>query len=88
MSNRTNISVLVILGGKALTNKIKGTVPLVLWVVSSQIGNRGTIYLFFLLILFKLIVEGVSGFLSYTYVKFITPTIIAAIFFLPQYAYR
>ena len=61
----------------------------ILWVITSQIGNRATVGLFKLIHLLDFIVDGASGFLRYIYVKgFIDPIIIVASLVLPQYAYK
>ena len=46
-----------------------GTNAWILWVIRYQIGDRGNIGSFLLLIIFKLIVECASGFLGYIYVN-------------------
>ena len=43
----------------------------IVWVISSQIGNKATISLSFLTLWFDFIVEGASSFLRYSYVKFL-----------------
>lgn len=74
---------------KLLAILLIGTIVWLLWILSSQIGNRATIGLFFLLLLFKFTVEGSSGFLKHRPVKvFAALIIIAASLVLPQYAYQ
>lgn len=74
---------------KALAILLIGTIAWLLWILSSQIGDRATIGLFFLLLLFKFIVECSSGFLKYKLAKiFIALIIIIASLVLPQYAYK
>ena len=62
-----------------------GMIAWIVLVLKYQIGNRATIGLLFMLVLFKSITEGAYVFLSYIYVKvFIAPIIIAAILVFPQ----
>lgn len=74
---------------KALAILLIGTIAWLLWILSSQIGDRATFGLFFLLLLFKFTVEGSSGFLKYRLAKvFIALIIIIASLVLPQYAHK
>ena len=52
-----------------LTEYTAGKIAWILLVISSQIGNGGTIGLFLLIILFKFLAEGASGLLRYRSVK-------------------
>ena len=74
---------------KILAIFLIGTIAWLLWVLSSQIGDRATIGLLLLLLLFKFVVEGGAGFLRYRSVKiFIALIIITASLVLPKYAYK
>jgi suppressor for copper-sensitivity B len=74
---------------KVLAILLIGTIAWLLWILSSQIGDRATIGLFFLLLLFKFVVEGASGFLRHRHAKvFIALIIVTASLVLPQYAHK
>lgn len=73
---------------KFLAILLIGTVAWLLWVLSSQIGDRATFGLFLLLLLFKFSIEDNSGFLKNKYPKiFVVLIIITASLILPQYAH-
>ena len=66
-----------------------GKIYWILWFLSSQRGNRYTIGLFLLIILYKFIAEGASVLLRYISVKdFIDTIIIEAKPVFPQYNYK
>lgn len=74
---------------KFLAILLIGTVVWLLWVLSSQIGDRATLGLFFLLLLFKFCVEDNSGVLKSRFLKvFVVLIIIVASLILPQYAHK
>ena len=73
---------------KFLAILLIGTVAWLLWVLSSQIGDRATFGLFLLLLLFKFSIEDDSSFLKNRYSKiFMILIIIIASLVLPQYAH-
>ena len=74
---------------KFLAILLIGTVAWLLWVLSSQIGDRATFGLFLLLLLFKFSIEDTSSFLKNKYSKiFMVLIIIIASLVLPQYAHK
>ena len=73
---------------KVLAVSLIETIAGILWVLSSQIGNRYIIGLLFLLTLFKFIVDGILCFLRYSSVKVLSAINIIARPVLPQYDYR
>lgn len=73
---------------KFLAILLIGTIIWLLWVLSSQIGDRATFGLFLLLLLFKFSLETSSGFLRSKFSKIVLIlTIITASMILPQYAH-
>jgi thiol:disulfide interchange protein len=74
---------------KVLAILLIGTIAWLLCILSSQIGDRATIGLFFLLLLFKFVVENASGFLRHKLAKvFIALIIVTGSLVLPQYAHK
>jgi suppressor for copper-sensitivity B len=74
---------------KFLALLLVGTIAWLLWVLSSQIGDRAAFGLFLLLLLFKFSIENESGFLKKWFLKtMLILVIITSSLILPQYAYR
>ena len=63
---------------------IIGAFAWILWVIRPKIGNKATIGLLFMIILFHFISEGASFYFNYISIKvFIAPVIIASSLVLP-----